>query len=1153
MEHSDQRRSPGSKHDERLRYSTVPQRLPMQKLLIANRGEIAIRVMRAAADLGLVTVAVHSQDDAAALHVLRADETVELPGRGAAAYLDIERIIDVARQRQCDAVHPGYGFLSENPTFAAAVEAAGMRFVGPTPHTLGLLGDKVRARALAGECGIPLLRGSDGAVSLDEAMLFFATLPEGATVLVKAVAGGGGRGMRLVADAAQLEEAHRRCQSEAKLAFGDPGVYLEEVLPNARHIEVQILADGGGAVCHLWERECSIQRQHQKLIEIAPSPTLGPEQREALTTAAARLATAAEYRGAGTIEFLVADERFAFIEANARLQVEHTVTEEITGIDLVRAQLEIAAGKSLADLRLAQADVPTPRGYAIQARINTETMASDATAKPGGGTLSTFEFPGGPGLRIDTYGYAGYTTNPSFDSLLAKLIVHTPRDDYEAAVRKALRALRETRIEGVPTNLGFLTNVLDHPRLKSNNLHTGFIEECIGELAQPHARRSTTFSGGQPAATAQSLAGASVDTVDPLAVLNHGTSATANAPTASRTLALVQEELPEGIVAIRAPMQGTVIGFEVAVGDAVHPGRPVLVIEAMKMEHVVSAEVGGIVQRLGTDEGDTVFEGHPLIYLREADIAPPATATGTTQDLNRIRPDLWEVHERKAMGFDENRPAAVAKRRQTGHRTARENIADLCDEGTFVEYGSVVIAGQRRRRDLEDLIKNTPGDGMVCGLGQINGHLFGPERARAMVMSYDYMVLAGTQGIKNHEKKDRMFEIARQQRLPTVLFAEGGGGRPGDTDGSGVAGLDCWAFTYFARLSGWVPVIGITTGRCFAGNAVLLACCDLIIATEDSNIGIGGPAMIEGGGLGVFKPEEVGPMDVQVPNGVVDIAVRDEAEAVAVAKRYLSYFQGSVDTWEAPDERALRFVVPDNRLRYYDMRTVIEGIADLGSVLELRAGWGPGICTALIRVAGTPMGLIANNPGHLSGAIDTEGADKGARFMQLCDAFDLPILSLCDCPGIMVGPESEKTALVRHAGRMFVVGANIDVPLMTVVIRKAYGLGAQAMAGGSFKAPLFTVSWPTGEFGGMGLEGAAKLGYRKELQAIDDPRERQVAYERMVRGLYERGKALNTASHFEVDEVIDPADTRRWITSALRSVAPHPPRTHKKRPNIDTW
>jgi acetyl-CoA carboxylase carboxyltransferase component len=600
-------------------------------------------------------------------------------------------------------------------------------------------------------------------------------------------------------------------------------------------------------------------------------------------------------------------------------------------------------------------------------------------------------------------------------------------------------------------------------------------------------------------------------------------------------------------------MQGTVVAFEVQPGDEVYAGKLVLVMEAMKMEHEVRAEISGVVERLGVGAGDTVFEGHPLIVLREQDVAAADEDELEELDLDYIRPDLQEVFDRKGAGLDENRPEAVAKRYKTGRRTARENVADLCDEGTFVEYGSVVVAGQRRRRSMEDLIKNTTGDGMVAGLGQINGDLFAEDQSRAMIMSYDYMVLAGTQGMKNHDKKDRLFEVAEQFKLPVVLFAEGGGGRPGDTDGSGVAGLDCLAFTYFAKLSGLVPTVGITTGRCFAGNAVLLGCCDVIIATEGSNIGIGGPAMIEGGGLGVFTPDEVGPMDVQVPNGVVDIEVADEAEAVVRAKQYLSYFQGPVDTWEAPDPRELRFMVPENRLRYYDMRKVIEGIADVGSVLELRPQWGIGIITAFIRVEGRPMGLIANNPAHLSGAIDAPGADKGTRFMQLCDAFDIPIVSLCDCPGIMVGPEIEKTAVVRHAARMFVTSANIDVPLMTIVTRKGYGLGAQAMAGGGFKSTLFTVTWPTGEFGGMGLEGAVKLGYRKELQAIEDPAERAAAYEKMVADMYKRGKAVNMASHFELDDVIDPAETRHWIVRGLKSVPPKPQREGKKRPNVDTW
>jgi acetyl-CoA carboxylase carboxyltransferase component len=386
-----------------------------------------------------------------------------------------------------------------------------------------------------------------------------------------------------------------------------------------------------------------------------------------------------------------------------------------------------------------------------------------------------------------------------------------------------------------------------------------------------------------------------------------------------------------------------------------------------------------------------------------------------------------------------------------------------------------------------------------------------------------------------------------------VFFTEGGGGRPGDTDWISPAGLDVMAFHYWGRLSGFVPLVGINSGRCFAGNAAILGCCDVVIATINSNIGMGGPAMIEGGGLGVFHPEEVGPMAVQVPNGVVDIPVADEAEAVRVAKQYLSYFQGTVSNWECADQRVLRSLIPENRLRIYDVRKLIETLADTGSVLEIRRHFGLGMVTALVRVEGRALGVIANNPTHLAGAIDSDGADKAARFMQLCDAFDIPLLFLCDTPGMMVGPEVEKTALVRHCCRLFVIGANLTVPFFTIILRKGYGLGAQGMAGGSFKAPVFTVAWPTGEFGGMGLEGAVKLGYRKELAAERDPAQRKALFDKMVAKAYEHGKGLNIASHFEIDDVIDPMESRRWILGALLSAPPVPPREGKKRPCIDTW
>jgi acetyl-CoA carboxylase carboxyltransferase component len=600
-----------------------------------------------------------------------------------------------------------------------------------------------------------------------------------------------------------------------------------------------------------------------------------------------------------------------------------------------------------------------------------------------------------------------------------------------------------------------------------------------------------------------------------------------------------------------APLVGTIVAVDVAVGDEVAAGTQLVVIESMKMEHVVAAPTDCAIRRVDVSPGATVAKGDVLISMAALGGSSPDDSAAPI-DLDATRSDLDAVVARHEIGLDTARPDAVARRHGTGHRTARENLDDLVDPGSFVEYGPLAIAAQRRRRDLQELIERTPADGLVGGIARVNGDRFGPEASRCVVLSYDYMVLAGTQGHHNHLKKDRLFELAEAQRLPVVLFAEGGGGRPGDTDTSGVSGLDVMAFHLFARLSGTVPLVGIAAGRCFAGNAALLGCCDVIIATQSATIGMGGPAMIEGGGLGVVEPDEIGPLSVQVPNGVVDVAVSDEAEAVDVAQRYLSYFQGPVDDWECVDQATLRHLIPENRLRVYDARTVIEAVADTGSVLELRPHFGVGILTALVRIEGRPMGLIANNPAHLGGAIDHDAADKVSRFMQLCDAYGLPIVSLCDTPGFMVGPDSEAAATVRHFSRMFVNGANLSVPIGTVILRKAYGLGAQAMAGGSFKTPQFTVAWPTGELGGMGLEGAVKLAYRRELEAVDDPDERQALFDEMVARSYERGKAVNAASVFEIDDVIDPADTRRWITNALVA-PPRPPGAPPRRPNIDTW
>jgi len=600
-------------------------------------------------------------------------------------------------------------------------------------------------------------------------------------------------------------------------------------------------------------------------------------------------------------------------------------------------------------------------------------------------------------------------------------------------------------------------------------------------------------------------------------------------------------------------MLGTVVSVDARVGDSIAAGQTLVVLSAMKMEHEVVAAGAGVVQQVIVEAGEKVSAQQVLVLLEPVENEERLAVKQVNEDLDSIRADLAEVIERHGYGLDERRTDAVEKRHAKGLRTARENVADLVDDGTFVEYGALAIAAQRRRRPIQELIEKTPADGLVAGVGCVNSDLFGTDHSRCVVMSYDYMVLAGTQGMQNHHKKDRMFELAARQKLPLIFFTEGGGGRPGDTDAVSVSWLDCLAFWYFGKLSGLVPLIGIANGRCFAGNAALFGCCDVTIATDSANIGMGGPAMIEGGGLGVYRPEEVGPVDVQTSNGVVDIRVKDEAEAVVAAKKYLSYFQGCVTEYSCADQRKLRGLIPENRLRTYDVRTVIETLADTDSVLELRRGFGHGMVTALARVEGRPLGVIANNPRHLAGAIDRDAADKAARFMQLCDAFDIPILFLCDTPGIMVGPESEQSAMVRHASRMFVTAASLTVPFFTIVLRKGYGLGAQLMAGGSFRAPLFIVGWPTSEFGAMGLEGAVKLGFRRELEAVEDPEQRKETFDKMVEMAYTLGKGVNIATLFEIDDVIDPAQSRRHIVAALESAPPPAPRSGKKRPCVDTW
>lgn len=1031
-------------------------------LLIANRGEIALRISRTARELGIETTAVHASDDRDGGHVRMADHVVTLPGRGAAAYQDAGALIDAARSTGADSVHPGYGFLSESAEFAEACLTSGLTFVGPAPSTLRALGNKISAREAAAAAGVPVPAATRAGADVDE---MADLLSRHSAVMVKAVAGGGGRGIRAVRDPDELEDACKQCAAEALAGFGDGSLFAESLVPSARHIEIQVVGDGHD-VAVIGDRDCSLQRRHQKLIEVAPAQNLAADTRRDLHAAASRLVASLSYTGLGTVEFLVTDSgQYYFLEVNPRIQVEHPITEAVTGVDLVAVSLRIAAGSRLSDLGLES--TPESHGIAVEARVNAEHMDASGVAVPGTGTITAFTPPTGPGVRVDTHLRPGATVGVQFDPLLAKVIIHSASGDLHRAYDKAARALDEFVCDGVPTNLRLLTAILRDDDYRAGLVDTAFL-----------TRRLVDFADAAPS----------------------------------------EQEGPT----LSSPMPGVVV--QTAEAGASYPaGAALVTIEAMKMRHVVTAPYALVVQDVLVQVGRNVEAGESLATIRRVEPGS-GEQDAAAVDLDAERADLAEVRALHRIGSDDERPEAVARRRSIGRRTARENIADLVDPDSFTEYGPLVVAAQGSRYSTEHLRALTPADGLVAGVATVGG-------VPIVVMSYDYSVLAGTQGARSHAKTDRMIRLARDRRLPVVLFPEGGGGRPGDVDAHWLSGLDVLTFHAFGALRGRVPLIAVVSGRCFAGNAALAGMCDVVVATPDTTIGMAGPALIEGGGLGTFAPDEIGPVAVQRRNGVLDVVAADEAAAVAVARRCLGIATAQPAVGAAPDPRVSRSVIPGDRMHAYDVRAAILAVADVGSVIELQADHAPGIITCFIRVDGRSYGLVANDCRHLGGAIDVAAARKMRSFLDLCDSWRLPVVSFCDTPGFMVGPASEAEGAVRAFADLFVAGARLTVPLGTVILRKGYGLGAQAMAGGSFHAADFVVAWPTGEIGMMGLEGAVRLGFRKELDAEPDDAARQALFDKHVTEAYAAGRANHAASAFEIDDVIDPAHTRAWIST----------------------
>ena len=586
---------------------------------------------------------------------------------------------------------------------------------------------------------------------------------------------------------------------------------------------------------------------------------------------------------------------------------------------------------------------------------------------------------------------------------------------------------------------------------------------------------------------------------------------------------------------IVSPMAAVLVSVDVIARQAVDKNHIIAVIESMKMQTAITASVAGLITDIKVSAGQTIQEGQLICKVVES--SQSSNVLDTQEPISdSVENALDQLNQQLAASLDSGRKKSIDKRHAKGYRTARENLRQLCDEGSFVEYGQLAVAAQRDRMSSEKLKAETAADGVITGLATINTQQFGEQASQVAIIVNDYTVLAGTQGYFHHRKIDRMLDQAKRSYLPVVMYTEGGGGRPGDTDVKiQIAGLDVPTFASWASLSGQVPMIAVNNGYCFAGNAALFGCADIRIATKTSWIGMAGPAMIEGGGLGSFAPTEIGPMDVQAKNGVVDLVADDEAHATALTQQCLGYFQGGRETWQCADQVELRDMMPADRRYVYDVRSVITQIVDSDSFLELSQAYGCAVITGFARIEGRAVGVIANDCRYLGGAVNAEAAEKTAKFITLCDNFDIPIVSLCDSPGFMVGPASEEEAAVRRMAQLFIAGAKLTTPLVTIFLRKGYGLGAMAMAGGSFHKPIYSASWPSGEFGGMGLEGAVRLGYKKELEAVTEGEERDALFNQLVDKMYERGKATEAAAHLEIDAVIDPADTRAVIVRAFES------------------
>jgi acetyl/propionyl-CoA carboxylase alpha subunit/acetyl-CoA carboxylase carboxyltransferase component len=1081
----------------------------MGGILVANRGEIAIRIARAAGELGMRAVAVYASDDAGSLHARRAGEARALPGEGAAAYLDGEHLIAAATAAGCAAIHPGYGFLSENAAFARACAAEGIVFVGPGPELLELFGDKLAARDLAERLGVPVLPGTRGPVSPEEAAAFAAG--QGA-ILLKAVAGGGGRGVAPVRDPAELADAYARCSAEASRAFGDGRLYAERLLPSARHIEVQIAGDGSGGVTHLWERDCGIQRRHQKLIEVAPSPSLAPGLRDRILDAAVAMARHVRYAGLGTFEFLVAGDGFWFIEANPRLQVEHTVTEEITGVDLVRAQIRLALGEPLASVGLAR--TPPASGSALQARVNTETLAADGTPRPHAGTIEAYAQPSGPGVRVDGYGYAGYRASLRYDSLLAKVI--TRGEDFASAAARARAALAEFQVEGVPTNIPLLLAILRHPVFAAGEWDTTFVAAHAAELladASP-GQGGPARPSGRPAA----------------------------APRGPRAA-------PEGTVAVAAPMQAVVSDVLVGAGDAVAAGDRLVALEAMKMEHAVTAPAGGTVRAIAVGKGDLVEEEAALLFLEPDGRDVPGGAAAGDRAGSAERPDgdwsaeVAEVARRRTLALEMGGPEKVARQHASGRLTARERIEALADAGSFREIGALTGFASY---DADGGVASVLPANFVAGTALLDGR-------KVLLGIDDFTVRGGSGDAAIHAKQVYAEEYARQMRLPVVRLLDGASG------GGSVKMAQEAGYTYVPVNPAWdavvdslslVPVVSACLGPVVGLGAARLVMSHLAVLVEGAGqLFTAGPPVVLGGTGEDLTKEELGGAAVHRRNGAVERIVATEADAFEVIRRFLSYLPRSV--FETPPVAAspagsaspaepgrpaeeLLAAVPRNPREPYRIGPIMEAIFDAGSVLPY-AEYGGATVTALARLDGHPVGVIAGDP-HLGATMSAEGAQAVTRLADLCETFHLPIVSLTDQAGMTIGLAAEKRATIRHGARAIAAVYQARVPQAELILRRVYGVGGAGIV--NRHRAVRSWAWPSGDWGSLPVQGGIEAAFRAQLAQLPEGPDRDAEIARIQAHLAAIASPFRTAEHFGVQDIIDPRDSRAllsdWVRDAYR-------------------